>query len=167
MPQLVNLPSIVPQLSDGVVAIDDPAGAWEAARSSVADLLSLAWPVGSIYCAAVDTNPATLLGFGTWTAFGAGRVMVGKDTGDADFDTLEETGGAKTVTLTEAQIPAHTHMQRRHATTTGALSGLATAPDTSSSNPGDLGPVTGATGGGGSHNNVQPYIVVRMWKRTA
>lgn len=57
-----------------------------------------AWPVGSVFIAVVSTNPATLLGFGTWSAFGAGRVMVGLDSGDTDFDTAEETGGAKTST---------------------------------------------------------------------
>lgn len=56
-----------------------------------------AFPVGALFIAVVSTNPATLLGYGTWTAFGAGRVLVGVDSGDADFDTVEETGGAKTV----------------------------------------------------------------------
>lgn len=128
---------------------------------------SEAFPVGSIFLSAVSTDPATLLGYGTWSAIGAGRVLVGQDSGDSDFDTLGETGGAKTVTLTEAQIPAHTHAQRRHATSTGQLSGWTTAVDASSSNPQDAGPVTGSTGGGGSHPNVQPYLVVKMWERTA
>jgi microcystin-dependent protein len=64
----------------------------------------------------VNTNPGTLLGYGTWSAFGAGRMLVGLDSGDADFDTVEETGGAKTVTLTAAQsgLPQHTHTQNAH-----------------------------------------------------
>ena len=65
------------------------------------------YPVGSIYInASVATNPATLLGFGTWAAFGAGRVMVGLDAGQTEFDTAEETGGAKTHTLTTGELPA-------------------------------------------------------------
>lgn len=56
-----------------------------------------AFPVGSVFIAVVSTNPATLLGYGTWSAFGAGRVMVGLDAGDPSFDTVKETGGAKTV----------------------------------------------------------------------
>ena len=69
------------------------------------------YPVGSIYTSVVATNPATLLGVGTWAAFGAGKVMIGIDSGDTDFDTVEETGGAKTDshTLTTSEIPSHTH----------------------------------------------------------
>jgi len=85
-----------------------------------------AYPVGSIYMnATVATNPNTLLGFGTWVAFGAGKVPIGLDAGDADFDTIGETGGSKTnsvsvttsgtsgsTALTEAQIPKHYHQMR-------------------------------------------------------
>lgn len=58
---------------------------------------SEAFPVGAVFIAVVSTNPATLLGYGTWAAFGAGRVLVGLNSGDTDFDTVEEVGGAKTV----------------------------------------------------------------------
>jgi hypothetical protein len=76
-----------------------------ATTAFVTAALSAVYPVGSIYVnAAVSTNPATLLGFGTWTAFGAGRVMVGFDSSDALFDTLEETGGSK-----NAIVVSHTH----------------------------------------------------------
>jgi hypothetical protein len=57
---------------------------------------SEAFPVGAVFLAVVSTSPATLLGYGTWSAFGAGRMLVGRDAGDTDFDTAEETGGAKT-----------------------------------------------------------------------
>jgi hypothetical protein len=76
-----------------------------ATTAFVTAALSAAYPVGSIYInAAVSTNPATLLGFGTWTAFGAGKVLVGQDASDALFDTLEETGGSK-----DAIAVSHTH----------------------------------------------------------
>ena len=78
--------------------------------------VSACWPVGSVFTSVVATNPATLLGFGTWAAFGAGRMLVGLNANDTDFDTVKETGGAKTVTLTAAQsgLPQHTHVQNAH-----------------------------------------------------
>ena len=56
-------------------------------------------PIGAIHITIDPTNPATTLGYGTWSAFGTGRVLVGVDVGDADFDTVEETGGSKTATI--------------------------------------------------------------------
>jgi hypothetical protein len=57
------------------------------------------FPVGAIYTATVATNPGTLLGFGTWTAFGAGRVLIGAGTGGGGTYTAGSTGGSKDATL--------------------------------------------------------------------
>jgi translation elongation factor EF-G len=119
------------------------------------------YPVGSIYTnAAVSTNPATLLGFGTWAAYAEGRVPVGKAS-SGTFDTLNATGGAETHTLSIAEMPAHTHTYGKSTTTENMsihdITGLRGAATTN----------TGSTGGGNAHNNLQPYIVVYMWKRTA
>tara|TARA_Y100000114_G_scaffold86610_1_gene80119 strand:+ start:1885 stop:2766 length:882 start_codon:yes stop_codon:yes gene_type:complete len=128
------------------------------------------YPVGSIYINATNsTNPGTLLGFGTWTAFGAGRVPVGIDSSDTDFDTAEETGGSKTHTLTTTELPSHTHT---HTVQTGRSfsSSIGSAPVVQGSDNTVLSSsavTTSSTGGGSAHNNVQPYIVVYMWKRTA
>jgi len=90
------------------------------------DFLQRLWPVGSIFLSAVATDPAALLGFGTWTAIGAGRVLVGQDAAQTEFDTLGETGGSKTSTPsgtvsqpTFAGDPLATHS---HATGTLAAS---------------------------------------------
>lgn len=143
-----------------------------------------AFPVGSVFIAVVSTNPATLLGYGTWSAFAAGRMLVGLDAADVDFDTVEETGGSKTHTLTESEIPSHTHtvtdpghthVENSNNATTGGLRGWAAA-DTSTNTPTATGYSTasaqtgitlGATGGGAAHNNLPPYIVCYMWLRTA
>jgi hypothetical protein len=141
--------------------------------------LETVYPVGAIFVSVVNTNPATLLGFGTWAAFGAGRCLVGVDAGDTDFDAAEKTGGAKTVTLTEAQMPSHTHTQNAHShvqqvnsTATGGVSGY--TADTSTNNIVASGISTQNTtatnqntGGGQAHSNVQPFIAVYLWKRTA
>jgi hypothetical protein len=94
--------------------------------NSVVGIGGEAFPVGSVFIAVVSTDPATLLGYGTWSAFGAGRVLVGLDSGDTDFDTAEETGGAKTKAIsahagsavgdhashthTYTQVPNHVHI---------------------------------------------------------
>lgn len=59
--------------------------------------LAQVYPVGCIYTTTTSANPATVFGFGTWAAFGTGRVLVGFDAGQTEFDTVEETGGAKAV----------------------------------------------------------------------
>lgn len=130
------------------------------------------WPVGWLLFSEVNTNPATFLGYGTWANYGAGRVLVGLDSGDTDFDTAGETGGAKTVTLTGAQsgLPQHNHqiLRERSATTGGATTQIARTADTSSTV--DTNVFTenvAAANAAQAHTNVQPYIVVYMWKRTA
>ena len=130
------------------------------AAITAASINNLVYPVGSIYTnMAVATNPATLLGMGTWAAFGEGRVLVGK-AGSGTFDTLVETGGAETHTLSIAELPSHTH-------TVGISGG--NAPGIQGNNASRAvvaNATTGATGSGSAHNNLQPYIVVYMWKRT-
>ena len=152
-----------------------------ATTAFVTAALSAAYPVGSIYInAGVSTNPATLLGFGTWTAFGAGRVLVGLNASDASFDTLEETGGSKdsvvvshthTATVTD---PGHTHSLTNLATYSDTVSGggITIQTRTNSANT-TASAVTGisvansTTGSSGTNANLQPYITVNMWKRTA
>lgn len=157
--------------------------------------LSACWPVGSVFISVVATDPATLLGFGTWAALGAGRMLVGFDNGDGDFDTLEETGGAKTVTLTANEMPAHSHVQDSHnhvqnahshvITSQTATTGSATSYehgtlDTSSAEAEATETTAAATatnqaatavnqntGGGAAHQNMPPFLVCRFWKRTA
>ena len=148
--------------------------------------LAAVYPVGSIYINATNsTNPSSLLGFGTWVAFGAGRVPIGIDSSDTDFDTAEETGGSKTHTLSESEMPAHRHFLFREVSvgnigdtgsTLSAAHHYTNAGEEryrirkSSSTNQFLEPdvtLSGQTGSGSAHNNVQPYIVVYMWKRTA
>lgn len=139
------------------------------------------YPVGSVYInASVATNPATLLGFGTWTAFGAGRVPVGIDATQTEFDTAGETGGAKTHALSIAELATHNHAPgtiQVRANVGNVAAGAGNLDDF----PGSDGPIsatnqvvgnsvtgtTANTGSGTAHNNLQPYIVVYMWQRTA
>jgi hypothetical protein len=134
------------------------------------------YPVGSIYVnAGVTTNPATLLGFGTWTAFGAGRVMVGLNGSDSLFDTLEETGGSKdaivvshthTATVTD---PGHLHSNASLSFISGGSGSgnIGTGPANTTSATTGITVSNSTTGSSGTNANLQPYITVAMWKRTA
>lgn len=90
---------------------------------------------------------------------GKGRVLVGRDAAQTEFDTLGETGGAKTHTLTEAEMPAHTHTipNDNGSSSQNTLMGGNLAEGTTAS---------GSTGGGGAHNNLQPYIVINYLIKT-
>ena len=68
------------------------------------------YPVGSVYINASNSaNPSTYLGVGTWTRIGAGKVMVGQDDSDTDFNQTSDEGGNKTATLNIANLAQHTH----------------------------------------------------------
>jgi hypothetical protein len=153
------------------------------ADAAVAAVKAALFPVGAIYTAVVSTNPGTLLGFGTWTAFGAGRVMVGFDSGNALFDTAEETGGsADAITVSHTHTatvtdPGHFHTTTLENTTGGGgtpgakWSALTSPTQTSSANTDTkttgISVANSTTGSSGTNANYQPYITVYMWKRTA
>lgn len=70
--------------------------------------------VGSLIFDTKNINPVTYLGFGTWQLWGSGCVPVGVDTSQLEFNTVEKTGGGKNITLTSANLPAHTHSIAKH-----------------------------------------------------
>jgi hypothetical protein len=148
---------------------------------------SEAYPVGAVFIAIVDTNPATLLGYGTWAAIATGQTIVGFNASDNDFNTTEKTGGAKTVasanqTFTgtpSSVVVNHTHNTTVYVGTTdgtyGTFDSSSTTPGTSkvlaSDNPSANGAATytpaGTLAAGAATSVVQPYFTVYMWKRTA
>ena len=127
------------------------------------------WPVGSVFLAVVPTDPATLLGYGTWAAIGAGKMLVGYDAADSDFNAAEKTGGAKTHTISVAEMPTHRHSLTGlrglgTGTETTGYAGISAGADTSStSTPFEIG----TTGSGAAHPNLPPYIVGYFWERIA
>lgn len=153
-------------------------------------ILDSTYPVGSIYMSVNSTSPATLFG-GTWSQL-QNRFLLGA----GSSYTAGNTGGAATVTLTTAQMPAHTHTFTGSSATTSSDSHTHTVPNTKGDNSGSgnkceswssasesgrtvttssdshthtvTAKGTNAnTGRDGSHNNMPPYLVVYMWKRTA
>ena len=143
------------------------------------------YPVGAIYMSVSNTTlPGDLFG-GTWESIGQGRMLVGFDdateNADTDFTTAEATSGSKAVTLSTANLPAHDHNIVGDAQTSSLLSSgtqsLARRQTNADSDNHDysLGSTstaatlgkTSSVGSGTAVDNMPPYLVVYMWKRTA
>jgi hypothetical protein len=153
--------------------------------ATTAFVIAAIYPVGSVYINATNSaNPSTYLGFGTWTAFGAGRVPVGFDSSDTNFNAAEKTGGSKdaivvdhTHTGSTNTTGAHTHQLQRHSEVSNIMKG--TVGDNGFFDQGlfDAGMTaagdhshtftTNSTGSSGTNANLQPYITVFMWKRVS
>ena len=182
-----------PSLPTGTTGVTQSAGNNSTALSTTAytdaaitAVKAALFPVGAIYTAVVSTNPGTLLGFGTWTAFGAGRVMVGFNASNALFDTAEETGGSAdsaviSHTHTASTGSSGTHTHPLNDGSTGVQGQIGAGFGYGSSNDNTAVRVTNTDAGGnhthtvtvdsagssGTNANYQPYITVYMWKRTA
>lgn len=140
------------------------------------------YPVGSVYINATDsTNPATLLGVGSWEAFGQGRVPVGYSASETEFNSAGKTGGHKelqshTHSGTTSTNGEHTHNLIGTNITTGNSSTghVRWAITDSDTRPGGVQAAgnhnhtfTTSSAGGGNAGNLQPYITVYMWRRVS
>ena len=153
-------------LEESIVALEDRIVVLEGATP---DILESTYPVGSIYISVTNTNPGTLFG-GTWIAWGSGRVPVGVNSVETEFDTVEETGGEKNHTLSNDEMPRHRHNLAQsnndpnaYAFDLGVVRITSWVTDTSGRY---WNKYTSYSGGSLPHNNLQPYITTYMWKRT-
>jgi len=156
--------------------------------------LEMAYPIGSIYMSSKNKNPADseILGFGDWERVSQGKVLVGDDPNDPDFDaSINSEGGEKETTLSKSKLPSHSHQALIQGSTsshrhdckiitggnsrssrggynpihTGSLRQIYTSqPVNSEEHVHQI--TTQETGFNEPHNNLQPYVVVHMWKRT-
>ena len=128
------------------------------------------YPVGSIYISTSGTNPGSTYG-GTWVEYGKGKTLVGVDSSDSDFNTVEKIGGEKKHTLTIDEMPSHMHnisdYWGRDISTYGWGSLITQYSSGYVFSPTNINNNMSNTGGSQAHNNLQPYITVYMWKRTA
>jgi microcystin-dependent protein len=159
--------------------------------------VSEAFPVGSVFLSVVSTDPASMLGYGTWTAIATGQMLVGFDAGDVDFNAAEKVGGAKTATLATANLPihnhpvvdpGHNHIQNPHnhpisGGSSDDTSAPFTGPDASTStsttftggvgnstatnNSNTTGISVGNTGSGAAFSVMNPFFCVYIWKRVS
>jgi hypothetical protein len=135
-------------------------------------LLSV-YPIGAIYTSTIDVVPSDLFG-GTWASYGQGRVLIGAGTGIDSQGTPEtmtfvgrgessdsDTGGEYNHTLTEDEMPEHTHDINLKMDAAGSGAGGYVNYNSNATVPTEI------AGGGLAHNNLPPYITVYMWERTA
>ena len=127
---------------------------------SGATTLAQVYPIGALYTETTGVNPNTTFGFGGWSAFGQGRVLIGAGTSDQTF-TAGATGGESNHTLTIPEMPSHNHSLP----IVNVGEGNNGTGDKANYNHGSSS--TGSSGGGAAHNNIQPYIVVYFWLRTS
>lgn len=182
---------IAPTVLNAAVPISKGGTGQTTTAAAAAVFGTLLYPVGSIYInASSATNPATLFGFGTWVAFGAGRVPVGVGVNDTVTYTAGSTSGSR-----NAVVISHAHSVSAISTSTVNLDHSHAYNDTGAyaggSGPGDavvqgqgnnrftsamtanathshtLTGNTDTSGVAGTNLNMQPYIVVYMWQRTA
>lgn len=143
----------------------------------IVEVLKQVYPVGVLYITTISTNPNTIFGFGTWVAFGEGKVLVGKAS-SGTFSTAGATMGSETHThsLTSGYAKVgmvadnnSTVVYDRTATTfaSDAYTNSGTAGEGHYSTVAGNGYASALGGNSGSGNSIQPSIVVYMWKRTA
>lgn len=136
-------------------------------------IFNLAQPIGCVLAMATSADPNLLYLGTTWVAFATGRVLVGRDPDDSQFDALGETGGEKTHTLSTAEMPAHKHITYYGDTEDvmgpypNGVAGTNKIGPMAGTNTDNTWPYTSTEGGGAAHNNLQPYVVVNYWRRTA
>jgi microcystin-dependent protein len=146
-------------------------------------------PVGSIYMSTSSVNPSTVYPGTVWVTWGSGKVPIGVDVSQTEFNSVEKTGGKKTHTLTYSEIPDHNHIVMPHHGKVDKGSGDEVCDNKSSialrCGPSNDYPsvVTLAQAranynsnydvpeglsypGDAPHNNLQPYVTCYMWKRT-
>lgn len=178
--QLASNSVVSDSIVNGTIAFADLASA------AIESIRTTLYPVGSIFTTTAHSTASavnTALGFGTWEAFGAGKVMVGHDPNDSDFDAASpSTGGAKTHALTFDEMPAHSHQWYKQGSGSGQRIDATTGNPKFNSFDSDgneeafgdplsedlyTDTATDRSSDGTAHNNLQPYIAVYMWKRTA
>ena len=163
---MANLKPQIPLMSEGdyiypLTTIDQVLmedGSKASAKNPIADMI---YPVGSIYMSVNNVSPTTLFG-GTWEQL-KDRFLLGA----GSAYTAGAIGGEATHTLTVDEMPSHAHNMTINGTYSTKDAGTAFDRVVFGNSWLHGAKATESTGGGAAHNNMPPYLVVYMWKRTA
>ena len=128
-------------------------------------LLAEAFPINKVEVFFDAEDHSNFLGF-QWEKVSQGRIPVGLNLNDTDFDTIGKTGGEKEHTLTINEMPSHNHGTKGAGNCAFANGGYTLQADNNGNNP-MPNATTALTGGGQAHNNMPPYIVMAFWRRVA
>ena len=159
----VTINNVNYEVQDGIYTggTDLNAQTFNTMQSNIEQAINAIYPVGSIIIRDDAEDMSNFLGF-TWEKVFAGRVLVGLDTSQTEFNTIGKIGGEKTHKLTINEMPSHNHPGgERYTNETGYYARLYLGADGKAMDNG------GKTGGDQPHNNLQPYQVVAYWKRIA
>ena len=136
-------------------------------EDGIADLYNAIFPVGQIVIKGDNEDYSNWLGF-TWERTAVGKVLVGIDSTDTDFNTIGKTSGTKKVTLTKNELPKEIGQALLYDSNAAEQSSSTDALKTQWSNKYRSGLYNVVNeNGGNAHNNLQPYQVVAYWKRIA
>lgn len=178
--RIIDLPT-ASSLASSTYMVGDNSGSEGTVKFTFQQLLEIFYPVGSYYeTSDANFNPNTAWG-GTWVLDSKGRVTVGYDPGQTEFNSIGKTDGEKMHQLTVSEMPAHYHSRivfyNNGEWTVGDGTGIGGKQTDShsvfmtnvgASDNSELSHYsTNAAGGYDAHNNLQPYIVVNRWHRTA
>ena len=132
-----------------------------------ASIVDIVYPIGSIYMSVNAADPSTLFSGTSWEKL-EGRFLLGSNS----TYTNGSTGGEATHTLTYNEMPQHTHPMYSYnpggdGTWTPDEGAYLVDSVTDNKNTWWARLGMGYAGGGAAHNNMPPYLVVNMWKRTS
>lgn len=184
-----GIQNVIPAVNNAVNTANNAANKAEQVKVEMDAVTNKIYPVGSIYISVNNANPASFFG-GSWTAFATGRTIVGVDTSQGEFNSVEKPGGNK-----DAAVIAHIHSVNAQNTINAGVhdhdayvrSGVFASGNSTASSLGfsdkNNGKSTSAIIGDGNHyhnvpahntnstgqngagKNLPPYITVYMWKR--
>ena len=141
---------------------DLDANTFNTMQDNIEKAINALYPIGTIIIRDENLDMSSWLGF-TWEKVFAGKVLLGQDTTDSDFNIIGNTGGEKEHILTIDEMPKHSHTYSVGTNPTTDANYDRASSAYAGGTPKNLN--TSIVGTSKAHNNMPPYQVVAYWKR--